>query len=140
MAVAPSYQKFSTIGEPFEENKKLYIYVDTLKGQKKVRWYPKPEDYRINAHQVFGFGQDNYINLIIGTQKDILKWKDNLPPYTIFDNTIFGWYMPSTVSNIVVPSNIQLKKVTWEEVRDKTDSTNTMINQSEVREYIKKIR
>lgn len=118
VAVAPSYQQYELSGDPFKEDKKWYVYIKAPKGLKKVRWYPKPEDYKINAHKFFGFGENNYINLIIGKREDIIEWKNRLPLYTIFDNTIFGWFMPSTNEVKDIPTNIKLHKLTWNEVKD----------------------
>ena len=140
MAVAPSYQKYEMDGYPFEENKKWYVFVKAPKGLKKVRWYPKPEDCRVNAKIAFGFGPENYINLIIGKREDILKWKETLPKYTIFDNTIFGWFMPSTNKVDNIPSSITMRRLSWEEVKDPEDNKDIYIKTDAVRKYVGELR
>ena len=39
MAVAKTYEKMALVGEPFQENGKMYVNVQAPKGIKKVRWY-----------------------------------------------------------------------------------------------------
>ena len=39
MAVAKTYAKMEISGEPFMENKRMYVNVISPKGLKKVRWY-----------------------------------------------------------------------------------------------------
>ena len=39
MAVAKTYEKMALVGEPFQENGRMYVYVAAPNGQKKVRWY-----------------------------------------------------------------------------------------------------
>ncbi len=136
MAVAPSYQKYELSGDPFEENKKWYVYIKAPKGLKKVRWYPKAEDCQINAHKAFGFGEENYISLIIGKREDITDWKSRLPIYTIFENTIFGWFLPSTNKVTDIPSSITLHKLTWDEIKE----DDIHINNDKVRNYVGGLR
>lgn len=141
MSVAPSYQKYEIDGYPFEKNKRWYVNIITPKGLKTVRWYITEDDLRINAKQAFGFGPEKYINLIIGKREDILKWKDTLPLYTIFDNTIFGWYMPSINHVDNIPSTITMRRLDWEEIRDKNDKKDIyMMRPNDARKYIQSIR
>ena len=77
MAVAKTYAKMEISGEPFMENKRMYVNVISPKGLKKVRWYSDAEYHRMypgevtengkhdimdfNARFVFGFGDAGYI-------------------------------------------------------------------------------
>ena len=48
MPVAKTYEKLTLQGEPFMENKRMYVYVLAKNGPKKVRWYSDAE-YRRKA-------------------------------------------------------------------------------------------
>lgn len=109
------------------------------KEYKEVRWYTEAQrasmdkaaekrkqekeekrekyDFRINAHSAFGFGDDNYIMLLIGKHDDIMTWRDTLPQYSIFWNEYFHWYIPSAnYSNLSIPENMKVVKLTWDMV------------------------
>lgn len=70
--VAKSYQGLKQAGEPFEENKRMYVFVITKSGtQKKVRWYSdkeyakmypgEPTQSSFDERQAFGFGEKGFI-------------------------------------------------------------------------------
>ena len=76
MAVAKTYAKMEISGEPFMENKRMYVNVVSPKGLKKVRWYSDAEYQRMypgevatndimdfNARHAFGFGDLGYITI-----------------------------------------------------------------------------
>ena len=133
MAVAKSYEKYEFDGEPFEENKKMYINVITPKGIKKVRWYTDNQKAAIykndkkqtsfNAKKVFGFEGGDHILVYFGTDTKINNWRNDYPPYTIMYNTIFGWYTPNDKIEIIkkIPDGITCKPIFWQQVNDGTD-------------------
>ena len=49
--VAKTYQSLEIQGEPFEENKRLYVNVVTKSGLKKVRWYTDVEYRRMYPNE-----------------------------------------------------------------------------------------
>ena len=56
MSVAPSYQKYSFIGEPYTKNNKEYILIDFHGRQKEVRWYEKTSLSQIKpTKDILGF-------------------------------------------------------------------------------------
>lgn len=130
MAVAKTYAKMEISGEPFIENKRMYVNVVSPKGLKKVRWYNEAEYRRMypdaeptdimmsfNAHLVFGFGDKNYIILYRGNEKDVENWAHASWPPKAWHNLTFGYYTPSKLDTGVYPENVQPIKLTWDEVK-----------------------
>lgn len=137
MAVARSYESLRQVGEPFEENKRMYIYVITKKGeQKKVRWYTDsqrasqdkaagrvatvdPMDF--NARHAFGFGPDGYITLYKGPNSVIDEWRYGLECGTVRYNLTFQYYSPSKYVIEELPAGITAVKLAWNQVcKDET--------------------
>ena len=148
MPVARTYEKFALKGEPFKENGKMYVYILTHKGEKKVRWYTDTERARMdkavglevkqndimdfNARHAFGFGELGYITLYNGSQSDIEDLADkNLASFR--QNLTFGYYTPSAISTPDLPDNIKPVKLYWADVMDHDDR---MKPHDEVRKYV----
>lgn len=136
MAVAKTYAKLEISGDPFMENKRMYVNVVTTKGLKKVRWYSDAEYRRMypdevkendkhnvmdfNARHVFGFGDSGWIILYKGNKDDIESFVDaNHKAFRY--NCTFGYYTPSRISTPVLPSGIIPVKLNWSEVMDHDD-------------------
>jgi hypothetical protein len=136
MSVAKSYEKYPLHGDPYEQNKRMYIKIEypccrkascsKCGGQgyylKEVRWYEEPMVF--NARQGFGFYEAGFITIFRGSTEEIDTYvRDNLIGRARY-NTIFGWHLPSSYE---VPTNlpptIEPKKLMWEQV-----STNNKIN------------
>lgn len=143
MSVAPSFQNLEKIGSPFIENGREYIYVICKNGNKrKVRWYdegkePKKKEIKVeeknienndfesfNAHDAFFFGEQNIIQLYDGPEDIILKWREELPPFSVLQNAWFGFYSPS-YSIITPPAGVRACILHWEEIR-RYDNENCM--------------
>ena len=130
--VAKTYQSLEIQGEPFEENKRLYVNVITTKGLKKARWYSDVEYRRMypddiieknntmdfNARQAFGFGEKGYITLYKG--QNVKEWAEN-DRTNIWYNLTFGYYTPSKFPTPKVSDGIEPVQLKWEEVQDYED-------------------
>ena len=131
MAVAKTYAKMEISGEPFMENKRMYVNVVSPKGLKKVRWYSDAEYRRMypnepiendimlgfNAHTAFGFGYKNYIVLYRGKEDEIEDWVRSEWPPKAWYNLTFGYFTPSRLESDSYPENIHPVKLTWDEVK-----------------------
>ena len=137
MPVAKSYSTLEIQGEPFEENKRMYVNVLAPKGLKKVRWYTDAEYQRMypneviesgkrnimdfNARHVFGFGDSGYITIYKGNESLLREFRE-LHQESFRYNLTFGIYTPSRLS---VPSNLPAGTcaviLKWEEVMDHDD-------------------
>lgn len=132
MPTARTYDKYSLAGEPFEENKRMYVYVMTPNGNKKVRWYtisereaqdrkagitPKNELMDFNARHAFGFREGGYITIYKGNPDEI---RDFAAAHvgSFWMNLTFGYYTPAHIPVPSLPSSITPIKLTWEEVKD----------------------
>lgn len=126
MAVAKTYEKMALVGEPFQENGRMYVYVDAPKGQKKVRWYSDAEYRRMypnaavendimnfNARHAFGFGSEGYITLYKGS--NVEEWAEN-DRRNIYYNLTFGYYTPGRLELPSLIDGIQPIQLKWEEV------------------------
>lgn len=129
MPVAKSYQELATFGEPFEENKKMYITVITSRGaHKKVRWYTDAEYAKLYPAErastvsqtkplrplkdVLGFSK-GYITIFKGDTYPLLDWfRESDARYHNF----FGWYFTSKDELPQLPTGITPIQLHWEDV------------------------
>ena len=152
MPVARTYEKFPIDGEPFRENGRLYVNVQTNKGLKKVRWYTDAERERMDkaagvtakkdimdfdGRTAFGFGDDGYIIIYGGDEDDIEAWAQTHRNF-LWRNLTFGYYTPSRLASQIIdlPVTVVARKLEWSEVQD---SGNKMKPHEEVTRYIQKI-
>ena len=136
MAVARSYEKLEISGEPFNENGRMYVYVITPKGNKKVRWYTEAEYTKMygdeikengkrdimdfNARHVFGFGEDGYITIYAGDQSTLEQFVESHHE-SFRRNLTFGYYTPSHIPVCTLPAGITPTRLNWEDVMDYDD-------------------
>ena len=126
MAVAKTYEKMALIGEPFQENGRMYIYVSTPKGEKKVRWYSDAEYRRMypnaavehdvmdfNAKHVFGFEETGYITIYKGRNVEVWANEDRT---NIRYNLTFGFYTPGRLELPRLTEGIEPVRLMWEDV------------------------
>ena len=143
MAAAKTYEKMALIGEPFEQNGKMYVQVAAPKGAKTVRWYTDAEYRRMypnakvvdttmdfDARHAFGFGPDGYITLYKG--KDLEEWADN-EHESLRYNLTFGYYTPSHLELPRLIDGIEPIRLNWDEV---AAEGNKMKSHEEVRKYV----
>ena len=123
MAVAKSYADCPIKAGPFEKDGKQYVTVlKTLKsGVQKladVRWYPEANEPTLgfNPQVAFGFGDAGYITIFYGDEAAIKEWRQQLPRWTIWENTFFGYFMPSANHVDSVPAGVQSVKVYWKDI------------------------
>lgn len=145
--VAKTYQSLEIQGEPFEENKRLYVNVVTKSGLKKVRWYTDVEYRRMypnepvvendlmnfDARQAFGFGEKGYITLYKGDH--VKEWAEN-DRTNIWYNLTFGYYTPSKFPTPEVLNGIEPIQLKWEQVKD---HDNRMKSHEEVTKLVSNI-
>ena len=125
MPVAKTYERMEVQGEPFCENKRMYVYVLAPKGPKKVRWYSEAEYRRMypevkaehsadfNAYVAFGFAPTGYITVYKG--RNVEDWAEN-DRTNIWYNLTFGYYTPGRLTLPVLINGIEPIKVTWEQI------------------------
>lgn len=136
MAVAKTYAKMELSGEPFMENKRMYVNVVSPKGLKKVRWYSDAEYRRMypgevtdngkhdtmdfNARHAFGFDELGYITIYRGEASFIEKFVE-AHHESFRRNLTFGYYTPSNISMCDLPEGMEPIHLTWNEVMDHDD-------------------
>ena len=135
MAVAKTYAKMEISGEPFMENKRMYVNVVSPKGLKKVRWYSDAEYRRMypnevvnnecslmdfNARHVFGFGDAGYITIYRGDELALQECVENHHE-SFRCNLTFGYYTPSHIGVCALPASVIPIILKWEEVMDHDD-------------------
>ena len=134
MPVAKTYANMKIEGEPFEENKRMYVNVHANKGLKKVRWYTETEYRRMypesevknndvmdfNAQYVFGFGDLGYITIYRGDEKILEECVENHHK-TFRRNLTFGYYTPSSIDLCPLPDGIVPIRLKWESVMSHDD-------------------
>ena len=128
MAVAKTYEKYEMRGEPFCENKRMYIYVVTPKGEKKVRWYTDAQYAKMydeapksgglmdfDARHAFGFGPKGYITIYKGDNVENWAKKDLT---NLRYNLTFSYYTPSRLELPQLEDGITPIRLSWDEVMD----------------------
>lgn len=126
MSVAKSYQKYSTVGSPYEHDKRQYILIEipccfrknckkcggSGNYKKEVRWYQDPVEF--NPRQGFGFGEAGYITLIDGPQAVLENHFRNIAPRQARYNLLFQWFVPSWLEKPILPKNCHFIELPWE--------------------------
>jgi hypothetical protein len=136
MPTARTYDKYSLAGEPFEENKRMYVYVMMPNGKKKVRGYTeaeraaqdrkagiepeKKDSMDFDARHAFGFGEKGYITIYKGDKNLVERWAEN-DRTNIWRNLTFGYYTPSQFPTPEVLTGIEPIQLKWEQVMDHDD-------------------
>ena len=128
MSVAKSYEKYEYFGDIYERDGKEYIKIKypccskiscaKCGGQgfypKEVRWYY--ERFIIDHRHAFGFGPEGYIILLLGSH-DILDYHfRQVAPRQARYNTIFQWFVPSTIDMPALPAGITTRRLAWTEI------------------------
>ena len=130
MPVAKTYAYMEIQGEPFSENKRMYVNVLAPKGIKKVRWYSDAEYARMypnevkdepefNAYRAFGFNDSDYITLYKG--RNVEEWAEN-DRHNIWNNLIFGYYTPGRLELPNLSNGIEAVQLTWKQIAAKGNS------------------
>lgn len=143
MPVAKTYEKYPLDGEPFEENKRQYVYVIAPKGKKKVRWYSDAEYKRMypdavipssfNARQAFGFGKVGYITIFKGDEDTVRDWARASWPPKAWYNTLFDFYTPGGRPLENLPSTITPIQIKWSDI---AANDTQLKSDEEVRKYV----
>lgn len=141
--VAKSYQNKTIIGEPFLENKKMYVYIDFNGRQKKVRWYSENEYSRMYSSEkiivshfnkeALGF-KEGYIHIF--KYKELSEDEYN---WCLSSNLRYakwwGWYAVSTDE---IPKDLPKTfipiKLNWDDVHLILD------NENEVTKFVANIK
>lgn len=154
MAVAPSFESLEKIMPPFIENGREYIYVICKNGNKrKVRWYSDKEREKLdmkkstsltvsdikpfeqfNAHDAFGFGEEDFITIYVADEEIIKEWRTEIPPFSVLENSWFGYYSPSYFTGIP-PQDVRSIILYWSEIQRSLGS-NSMKDGDWVRSYV----
>ena len=125
MAVAPSFQKYPTFGEPYEKNKRKYIVIVYPDGHhREVRWYdtePAAAPSKASGlkkirptKDVLGFSK-GYITIFKGDTYPVLEWFQSVPECRY--HNFWGWYIVSEDEvPAVIPAGIEPVKLKWEDV------------------------
>ena len=125
--VAKTYQGWATYGEPFEENKKMYVVVVTPKGaHKKIRWYSEAEYAKMypdaepprkklrSLKDVLGF-KEGYITIFKGDTYPLLDWFQQEPKCRY--HCSFGWYCVSEEElPSPIPAGVEPVKLYWKDI------------------------
>lgn len=144
MAVAPSFQNFEMLTEPYLANGKMYIRVRNPKTgtERQVRWYsereynkahpetaktPATDPYFKPQKEVLGFN-NGYITIFKGDTYAELDWfKASIARYC----KLWGWYIISTEEIPEdLPATITPITLTWESVGNEDG---TLKNETQVR-------
>lgn len=118
MRVAKNYEKYETIGEPYEAHHHWYQKIN-INGQiTEVRLYSDAEYEKmypsnlISIKEQLGFN-DGSIALIGGNTSAVKDWLNRIGARY---HKLFGWYLPTNELDGVIPEGITLYPLTWAEV------------------------
>ena len=131
MAVAKKYQQCDILGEPFYQNGRRYVTIETpFGGKRNVRWYSDAEYARMynepapvvktDYRKILGFGDAGYITIYYGDTYDNLDWFRNEPNCRY--HKVFGWYTISTDEvPAELPDGVKCGRVMWDDVKTADD-------------------
>ena len=124
--VAKTYQKFDTIGDPFKESGREYIYINKDGTKKKVRWYSDSEYNRLYPdeqikprklrpyREVLGF-YDGSITIFKGDTEPLEEWfKESAATY----HRLWGWTFASNIPLPQIPAGVEPVKLYWKDIAD----------------------
>ena len=100
-------------------------------AEKRKNAVKEENHYKFSARIAFGFGEEGYITIVWGDNEAIKEWRMDLPQYSVWYNTIFGWYIPSK-NNIDVPEQFHTYKLMWDEVRDPADTESLQMKPNDI--------
>ena len=143
MAVAPSFQKYPTFGEPYEKNGRQYIVIVYPDGHhREVRWYDT-EPAAAGSKSTSGLGKkirttkevlgftNGYITIFKGDTYALLDWfRESTARY----HNIFGWYFMSTEELPTIPAGIEPIQLKWENVAFVDEDT--LKSETAIKEHI----
>lgn len=97
MKVAKNYEKYDTVGEPYQAHGYWYTKIN-LNGQlTEVRLYNDQEYEKmypsnlVKPYDALGFGPGGFITLLTGNTKPLSAWLRSIDAKY---HKIFGWYIP----------------------------------------------
>lgn len=106
--VAPSYQSYKIVSEPFQKGNKMYIKIEhpNTHNVRDARFYTEAEYDRaygkkatnqfsssqFNQRKVLGFGEKNYVTIFKGPSAHFEDYFNKSPMRYC---TYWGWYLPS---------------------------------------------
>ena len=139
--VAKTYQTYPLLGEPFAANGRMYVNVQTPKGQSKtVRWYTDAEYAKLyggptgsshtdyNAKRALGF-EHGPITIFKGDTEAYQEWFELSEARY---NTHWGWYYPNHIT-AQCPTGLEKVSLPWSAVGN---SDNTLRSSTEVRKAV----
>ena len=123
--VAPSFQSFEFLTEPYSANGKMYICVRNPKTgtERQVRWYDNAEfrklypsvkveikdKYYRSRKEVLGFNE-GYITLASGNEEYLARSSARF-------HVLWGWYFVSSEPlPDDIPKDVKLRRLDWESV------------------------
>ena len=147
--VARSYMTYAQIGDPYIENGKKYILVQTPNGNlRKARVYSPDEWKRMypdlastiedktaaDYRKILGFGEAGFITIYYGNTYDNLDWFKRQPECRY--NVYFGWYSPSKETlSAFPPEGVREARIEWSDVT----SNGYSIDPDKAKESVKRV-
>lgn len=157
--VAPSFQKYEIVGEPFSANGKMYV---KLSNNRTVRWYTDAQYEKLyptkektettdvsvkrSKKEVLGFSL-GFITIFKGDTYAQLDWfRESVARY----NKIWGWFIPSEIDLPQdLPEGIAPVRLEWSQVslsdnelraeKDISEAVDALLCDPSPSEYIGKV-
>ena len=152
MAVAKSYMNMPQLCEPYKLNGKMYVKVDTGKGEKQVRYYTDaqfakmyPEAIIVSDHkddpyykpqkETLGFSK-GYITIFRG---DTARYQEWLISSVCRHTRWWGWYVASCDEIPAdLPKDLIPVRLDWDPMS--SDGENLIKNEDKIREYVESVQ
>ena len=126
--VAPSFQKYTQVGDPYEVSGKMYVRLrhPSTGNERQARWYTEAEYNKLYPataaaeiprytfqKKAFGFDK-GYIYIFKGITSSNEEWfeQHRLMRYC----TYWGWFMESKYSLPALPEGVEAIQLNWEEI------------------------
>lgn len=127
--VAPSYQKYIQIGDPYTVSGKMYVRLrhPSTGNERQARWYTEAEYNKLYPaaaeemprytfqKKIFGFDKE-YIYIFKGITSSNEEWFEQHPRMRYC--TYWGWFMESRYELPALPEGVEAVQLPWVEVGD----------------------
>lgn len=143
MSVAPSYQSYKIVRQPYEKNGKMYVDIEHPNTGKvrQARWYDSEQQVTTASikHNAFGRGLKGVLGFSEGPiqifKGDIEQLEDWFKESPCRYHNYWGWYLASEDADKIAffPAGIEVIKLPWDSISKDDD---TLLSETQVREAV----
>ena len=146
MAVAPSYQTYKILTEPYEVNGKMYVDIEhpNTHNVRRARWYDAEQHASESPikHGCYGRHLKGVLGFSLGPiqifRGDIEQLEDWFKESPCRYHNYWGWFLASEDADKIAffPSGIEAVELHWDTISKDED---TLLSENQVREVVNRL-